>query len=83
MPLLFIKLRNAEYLARDEGYEYENAEAALAAGTRSAINMASDEIDRGSRSAAVMINVEQEDGTRLLSSVVSVSVSPLIATDPD
>ena len=83
MPLLFIKLRNAEYLARDEGYEYDTAEAALAAGTRSAIDMASDEIDRGSRSAAVMINVEQEDGTRLLSSVVSVSVSPLIATDPD
>ena len=83
MPLLFIMLRNSEYLARDDGNDYDTAEAALAIGTRSAIDMASDEVVRGSHNAAVMINVEQEDGTRLLSSVVSVSISPLMATDPE
>ena len=83
MPFLFITLRNSKYLARDDGNDYDTPEVALAFGARSAIDMASDEIERGNRNAAVMINVEQEDGTRLLSSVVSVSVSPLMATDPD
>ena len=35
----------------------------------------------GHRSAAVEVNVEQADGTRLLSSVVAISVSPLIVVE--
>ena len=81
MPLLFIHLRNSDYCARDEGGEFGSPEAALAAGVQGALGIAADEIGRGSESAAVLVNVEQEDGTRLLTSVVSVSVSPLMAVE--
>ena len=79
MPRLFIHVRNSEYRSRDDGGEYDSAEAALAVGVQSAIVMAGEEIARGQRSAAVEVNVEGEDGTRLLSTVVAISVSPLMA----
>ena len=81
MPLFFIHARNSEFCARDDGVDHDTAEAALAAGVQSAIVMAGDEIGRGHRSAAVEVNVEREDGTRLLSSVVAVSVSPLMVSE--
>ena len=79
MPRLFIHVRNSEYRTSDDGGEYDSAEAALAAGVQSAVVMAGDEIGRGHRSAAVEVNVKGEDGTHLLTSVVAISVSPLMA----
>ena len=81
MPLFFIHARNSEFRARDNGAEFDTPEAALAMGVKSAIAMAADEIGHGHRSAAVEVNVEQEDGTCLLSSVVAISVSPLIVAE--
>ena len=78
MPLLFIHARNSEFSSCDEGAEYDHPEAALASGVRSAITIVADEVNRGGLSAAVEISIELEDGTQLLSSVVAVSVSPLI-----
>ena len=83
MPHLFIHLRNSDYCARDEGAEFDTPEAALALGVQGALGVAADEIGRGSQNAAVLVNVEQEDGTRLLTSVVVVSVSPLTVAQPD
>ena len=79
MPLLFIHATNAEFDARDEGSEYDNPEAALEAGVRGALALATDEIVCGARNVAVEISVEQEDGTSMLRSVVTVTVSPLMA----
>lgn len=81
--LLFIHLRNSEFCTRDEGSEYDSPQAALALGVQSAMGMTADEVGRGSRTAAVVVNVEREDGTRLLSSVVGASVSPLLVTEAE
>ncbi|MDX7953817.1 hypothetical protein P7D22_21880 [Lichenihabitans sp. Uapishka_5] len=84
MPMLFIHLRNSEYSARDEVAEFNTPEAARAVGVKGALSMATDEIGQGRRSTAVVVDVEQEDGTRLLTAVVAVSVSPLMAVElPD
>ena len=79
MPLLFIHVRNSEYCARDDGTECDTPEAALAQGIKGALRIAADEIGQGRHNTAIVVNVEQEDGTRLLTSVVAVSVSPLMA----
>lgn len=81
MPLFSIQLRNSGYHARDDEAEHDSAEAALAAGVHSAMRMATDEIVGGCSSAAIEVIVERDDGTRLLNSVVAISVSPLIVTD--
>ena len=84
MPLFFIQLRNSEYYARDDGAEHDSAEAALAAGVHSAMRIATDEIAGGCRSTAIEIAIERNDGTRLLNSVVAISVSPMmLAEKPD
>lgn len=82
MPLLFIQARNSDFWVRDDGYEHASPEAALAKGIQSAVAMAADEIGRGRRSAAVEVIIEQGDGVRLLSSVVAISVSPLVLAAP-
>ncbi|MDX7954057.1 hypothetical protein P7D22_23230 [Lichenihabitans sp. Uapishka_5] len=81
MAFLFIHLRNSEYCARDEGAEFGTPEAALAFGVKGAVDLASEEIGKGRRSTAIVVNIEQEDGTRLLTSVVAVSVSSLMAVE--
>ena len=81
MPLLFIHVRDSGYCARDNGTEYDTPQAALALGLRSAMALAVDEIGQGGRTAAVEVTVEQEDGTRLLSSVVAISVSPMMVAE--
>ena len=78
MPLLFIHARNSKFCSCDDGAEYDHPEAALASGVQSAITIIGDEINRGERNAAVEISIELEDGTCVLSSVVVLSVSPLI-----
>lgn len=83
MPLLFIHTQNSNYCARDEGAEFDTPEAALAHGVQGALSMATDEIGQGHQNTAVVVNVEQADGTRLLTSVVAVSVSPLMVGEPD
>ena len=81
MPLFSIQLRNSEYYSRDDEAVHDSAEAALAAGVDSAMRMATDEIARGCRNAAIEVIVEQDDGARLLNSVVAISVSPLTIVD--
>ncbi len=78
MPLFSIQLRNSKYIARDDHAEYDNAEAAFASGVHSAMRMAADEIVLGHRNAAIEVIIKRNDGMRLLNSVVSISVSPLI-----
>ncbi len=80
MPRLFIHARNSEFASCDDGAEYDQPEVALALGVQSAISIIADEVNRGERSAAVEISIASEDGTQVLSSVVALSVSPLIAT---
>ena len=77
MPFLFIHLRNSDYCARDEGAEFDTPEAALAHGVQGALDIATHEIGQGRHSTAVVVNVEEENGTRLFMSVVAVSVSAL------
>ena len=81
MPRLFIHVRNSEYRSRDDGGEYDSADVALTVGIQSAVVIAGDEIGRGRRSAAVEVSIEGEDGTQMLSTVVAISVSPLM-TEP-
>ena len=83
MPLFIIHTRNSDFHARDEGSDHADAAAALASGVQGAVALAADEIGHGHRSAAVEVNVEEPDGTRLLSSVVTISVSPLLAAGED
>ena len=77
MPMFYIETRNAEVSSRDEGSNHDAAERALALGVEGALGIAVDEIQRGGRSASVLVNIEDADGTNLLSSVVSVCVAPL------
>ena len=83
MLKLFIHLRNSTYCARDDGAEFDTPKAALALGIKGALNIAADEIGQGRQSAAIVVSVEEEDGTRLLTSVVAVSVSLLMAVEAD
>ena len=78
MALLFIRAVNAEFISRDEGAEYSSPEVALAHGVRSAATLVADEIGNGRTSVAVEVCVEQEDGTALLRSIVSLSVAHLL-----
>jgi hypothetical protein len=78
MSLLFIHVENSEFHSRDGGAEYETPEIALALGVRSAVAMLSEEINRGGRGAAIEISIRQENGIRILRSVVAISVFPLI-----
>ena len=78
MSLFFIRARNSKFCSRDEGAEYDRPEAALTSGVQSAITLMADEINQGEQSASVEISVEQEDGTQVLCSVVTISVSALI-----
>ena len=78
MTLLFIHAVNAEYQSRDNGSEYTKPEDALAAGVRSAAILVADEVGKGLASAAVEIRIEQEDGTTILRSIVSLSVAPVL-----
>ena len=80
MPLLFIHARNSEFASCDDGAEYDHPEAALASGVKGAIAILADEVNQGERSAAIEISIASEDGTQVLSSVVALSVSPMIAT---
>ena len=78
MPMLFVHIRNATFHSCDAGIEYDGPESALVEGIRGAVAIIADEINQGARSASVEISVERADGTQLLRSVVSTSVSPLI-----
>ena len=78
MPLFSIELRNSEYYVRDDDAEYDNTEAALSSGVHSAVRMAADEITRGRHNAAIEVTISRDDGIHLLSSVVAISVSPII-----
>lgn len=79
MALLFIHATNTEFRSCDEGAEYEKPADALAVGIRGAVAMLAGELEQGRRSAAIEISVERADGTPMLRSVVSLSVSPLLA----
>lgn len=81
MPFLYIHIRNSAFCARDDGAQFDSPEAALALGVQGALDMVAGEIDQGRQSAAIVVNIEEEDGTRLLSSVVAVSVSSLIVSE--
>ena len=82
MPFLYIRTCNSDFHCVDDGADYARPEDALAAGVEGAVGIVSDEIKRGGNAAAVEICVEQEDGTRLLRSVVAISVSPLSVAPP-
>ena len=78
MPQFFIKAVNYEFASRDDGADYDTPDLAMAAGVRSALQIASDEVIEGRPSAAVEINIEREDGATVRRSVLSLSVSPLL-----
>lgn len=83
MPLLVICLRNAQFVARDEGREFVDPHAAMAAGLSSAATVAANEIIAGRSSTAIVVTIEQEDGTPLLDSVLALSVSSLLTPAMD
>ncbi|UAK25511.1 DUF6894 family protein [Sphingomonas nostoxanthinifaciens] len=78
MPTLYIHAINSEFRSRDGGSEYDRPEDALTEAIQSAAAMAIDEIHKGKATAAIEVRVEQADGTPLLRSVVSMSVSALM-----
>jgi hypothetical protein len=77
MPLFFIHAINSQFRSRDDGSDYDRAEDALIVGVRGAASLALDEIQQGRSNTAIEVRIEQEDGTTLLRSVVSLSVAPL------
>ena len=77
MPQLFIHVTDGRFHSCDDGGDYDRPTTALASGIRSAVNIAAEEVILGKPNAAVVISVEQEDGTQVLCSVVAVSASPL------
>jgi hypothetical protein len=79
MPLFFIRTTNCNFVSRDDGGDYEQAEHALAFGVRGALQIANDEMKKGGESCAVEVAVEGYDGTVLLRSAVAMSVSRLMA----
>lgn len=79
MTVLVISMRNAKFVSRDDGSNYSSVDEALAAGVDNAAILVAEEIIRGCCSSAVEVSVEGEDGSVLLSAVVSLSVSPLLA----
>jgi hypothetical protein len=81
MPKLYIHAINSECRSRDSGSEYDRPEEALSEAVRSAAAMAVDEIHKGKTNVAVEVRIEQADGTPLLRSVLSMSVSALMPID--
>lgn len=80
MPKLYIHAINSEFRSRDSGSEYDRPEEALPQALRSAAALAIDEIHKGKTNAAIEVRIEQADGTPLLRSVLSMSVSALLPT---
>lgn len=78
MPKLYIHAIDSEFHSRDTGNEYDLPEDALPAAVRSAAALAVDEIQKGKTNAAIEVRIEQADGTPLLRSVLSMSVSALL-----
>ena len=78
MPRLFIHATNSKFHSVDEGADYNLPEAALALGIQGAVTILFDELEQGERNAAVEVRIETEDGTPVLRSVVSISVSSLL-----
>ena len=78
MPKLYIHAINSEFRSRDSGSEYDRPEEALPQAVRSAAALAIDEIHKGNTNAAIEIRIEKADGTPLLRSIVSMSVSTLL-----
>lgn len=79
MPFLFIRTCNSDYGAIDEGGEYGSNEDALQMGVQSGVAIATDEIHRGERTAAVEVCVEDQGGKTVLRTVVTIAVSPLMS----
>lgn len=77
VPQFFIRARDGRIHHIDDGAEYPSAEAALKLGVRGAAAIALDELAAGKQSAAVEVSIELKDGTCILCSVVSLSVSSL------
>jgi hypothetical protein len=82
MPKLFTHAINSEFRSRDDGNEYDLPEDALKPAIHSAATLALDEILKGKTNAAVEVRIERADGTAVLRSVVSLSVSSLLCNDP-
>ena len=80
MPKLYIHAINSEFRSRDNGSDYDQPEDALPEAVRSAAALAVDEIHKGKTNAAIEVRIEQADGTPLLRSVLSMSVSALLPT---
>ena len=78
LPRYFIHAVNSEYESCDEGADYDSAEFALSIGVRSALQIVSEEIEGGRTSAAGKVSIEQEGGSPVLCSVVSLSVAALM-----
>jgi hypothetical protein len=78
MPKLYIHAINSDFRSRDDGNEYAQPEDVLPMAIRSAAALAVDEIYKGKTNAAIEVRIEQADGTPLLRSVVSMSVSALM-----
>ena len=78
MPFLFIRTCNSDFSTIDEGAEYGSNEDALAMGVQSAVAIATDEIHRGEKTAAVDVCIEDQSGKAVLRTVIAISVSPLM-----
>lgn len=78
MARLTICVVNSVIRSRDNGADYEEPEAALASGIQSGLDIITDEVRRGERTAAVEVSVLGEDQRAVLRAVVALSVSRLI-----
>ena len=81
MPHYFIRVLNADFESRDNGADYDRPEAALDVGIRCAAEIVTDELSAGKPTAAAQVCVEDDKGSVLMRSVVSLSASPLWVKD--
>ncbi|WP_375391583.1 hypothetical protein [uncultured Sphingomonas sp.] len=78
MPRYSIRTTNSVFEGNDDDAVFDRPEDALTSGIQGAIQISAEEIASGKLCAAVDVCVDDEDGTPLLRSVVSLSVAPLL-----
>ena len=78
MPQYFIRALNSHFSSRDGGSDYDQPSTALTSGVGAAVAIAADEIQKGQSNAAVEVTIETLEGTPVLRSVVTLTISPLM-----
>lgn len=77
MPFFYTRLTNSSFQTRDDGQEFDTADAALTEGVISALDIAADEFRRARTSTAVEVRIEGFDEVPVRKAVMSMSVADI------